>query len=237
MRLDTASSTDVSILFALPEEAAPFLKHNTDLPSFSISGMGPANSAHAAKQLLESAPGKSLLICGFAGSLSPALVPGSFIVAQRVCSTAPGAISYANNDSKLMSRAVSAFRAARQEWEAMPLVSADHVVITAAEKQQLASQTMAGAVDMETAAAVAVADKQGVPWLAVRVITDGVDDTLPLDFNTFVGPDGNLSQGRVALAALTHPWKIPALIRLGSRSSLAANNLAAFLKAFLEALP
>ena len=60
---------------------------------------------------------------------------------------------------------------------------------------------------------------------------------MPLDFNALADANGNVDKKRVIAATLTHPWKIPALIRLGARSSLAAKNLAAFLDAYLQALP
>ena len=59
---------------------------------------------------------------------------------------------------------------------------------------------------------------------------------MPLDFNAFADSDGNVDKKRVILTTLTHPWKIPGLIRLGARSSLAAKNLAAFLEAYLTTL-
>ena len=117
------------------------------------------------------------------------------------------------------------------------LVTVNKVATTPTEKRELAARTGAIAVDMETAGAVRVAQERGIPWLAVRAITDGVNDELPLDFNALANPDGSVNRGRVIRATLAQPHKIPALIRLGQRSSLAANNLAAFLVAFLQTLP
>ena len=101
----------------------------------------------------------------------------------------------------------------------------------------LAQQLDVIAVDMETFAAAEVAKEAGVPWLAVRVVTDGATDDMPFDFNAMTGADGNVNKGRVIVSALTHPHKIPALIRLGARSSLAAKKFALFLQAYLQALP
>jgi adenosylhomocysteine nucleosidase len=90
---------------------------------------------------------------------------------------------------------------------------------------------------METWGAVQVAQKHGVPWLAVRAITDSVEADFPFDFNALADADGNVDRGRVILATIARPWKIPALLRLGARSSLAARNLATFLESFLEQIP
>ena len=117
------------------------------------------------------------------------------------------------------------------------LVTADKVLVTSAEKRRLKEETGAVAVDMETAGAALAAAERGIPWMAIRAVTDGPNDTLPLDFNALADAEGDVDRKRILRATLTHPWKIPALIRLGQRSTLAARNLAIFLETFLKSLP
>ena len=64
-----------------------------------------------------------------------------------------------------------------------------------------------------------------------------LNEDLPFDFNALADAEGNVHRGRIVTKALLNPWKIPALIQLGQRSSLAARNLADFLQAFLDRLP
>ncbi len=111
------------------------------------------------------------------------------------------------------------------------LATVDRVLGRAAEKHELGVRTGAIAVDMESAGAARAAQERGIPWLAVRTISDALEDSLPFDFNALADPNGNVSYHRVILATLTHPARIPELIRLGQRSSLAANHLALFLLA------
>ena len=89
---------------------------------------------------------------------------------------------------------------------------------------------------METEAAARVAQAQGVPWAAIRSISDRAAESLPLDFNRLRGPDGDLSMIRVALAALARPTSIPGLLRLGQNTAVAAENLARFLRDWLVAM-
>lgn len=90
------------------------------------------------------------------------------------------------------------------------------------------------AVEMETAGVARVCAARGIAWAAVRGISDHADESLPMDFNRLREPDGDLSTARVALAALTQPASIPALLRLGRNTTLAAEALAGFLVDWLE---
>jgi hypothetical protein len=89
---------------------------------------------------------------------------------------------------------------------------------------------------METAAAARVCEARGIPWAAVRAISDTADEALPLDFNRLRDPDGGLATSRVALAALARPASIPGLLRLGRHTGLASQALAEYLAGWLSSL-
>jgi adenosylhomocysteine nucleosidase len=115
------------------------------------------------------------------------------------------------------------------------LVTVPHVVETS-ERKRLLLQRFPGALalDMESAGAAAVAEVEGVPWLAVRAVTDGVADDLPLVFERYANIHGETSLPRVIAAVAIRPWKVPALVLLGKRAGLAAGNLAAFVERYLQ---
>ena len=176
---------------------------------------------------------RCLLICGFAGGLASELTPGTLVFGESATNP-QGELLKA--DSRLLATAESVSLPGLAAMRGA-IYTAEKVLGTSAEKRELAKRSEAVAVDMETFAAAQVAASHHVPWLAVRVVTDGVNDDMPLDFNALADANGNVDKSRVIAATLAHPWKIPALIRLGARSSLAAKNLAAFLNAYLDALP
>jgi adenosylhomocysteine nucleosidase len=231
-----SSLSRIGVLFALPEEAAPFLRRQAVVPALGrcvvrVSGVGAGKAARETQRLLAENAIERLMICGFGGGLTASMTPGSLIVAERVLD-ATGEASASpmvyTPDRRMLERA---------DGPCGDLVTVRKVVTTPDEKRALYARTKAQMVDMETAGATAVAEQAGLPWLAVRVATDSVDEALPLDFNALADAEGNVDRGRVIAATLAQPWKIPALIRLGGRSALAAKNLTRFLEIYLQQWP
>lgn len=227
----------VGVLFALPEEAAPFRRRRLEAKRVRIacSGAGMRAAARSAERLAADCKLHCLLICGFAGGLASELRPGDLALSRQVTNDTASPVTYLA-DSVLLSAAESV-RLSGIPVQGGTLLTGERILTRSAEKRALAERTGAIAVDMETWGAVQVAQKHGVPWLAVRAITDSVEADFPLDFNALADADGNVDRGRVVLATIARPWKIPALLRLGARSSLAARNLATFLESFLEQIP
>jgi uridine phosphorylase len=81
------------------------------------------------------------------------------------------------------------------------------------------------AVDMETAAVAEICEQRGVPWFAVRVISDLVGVT-PGDVIGLANPDGSPNVGASIRYLVTKPWRIPKLARLAKESTQAANAAA-----------
>jgi nucleoside phosphorylase len=179
---------------------------------------------------------RCLIVCGFAGGLAPAAEAGDLVLATSVLHSTGGDSPAPTPDPDLLALATS-LAIPGVAIRSGPLLTYDRIVTTSVEKRGLAQASGALAVDMETLGAIGVAQDRGVPWLAVRAVSDSVDDDFPLDFNLIADANGDVDRGRVVRAALAHPRSIPGLIRLGRRSALAAGNLAAFLESLLRQLP
>lgn len=264
MTEEAASTPQVGILFALAEEAAPFLrrvrlsdtervrergvypavfppKTTTDVPirlSVGISGTGRRQAAGVAADLLDdpaSCP-RILVVCGFAGGLAASVGAGDLVLATSVLHSADSGLQTETPDPTLTALAQTLVLPG-VALHSGPLLTQDRIVTTAREKRAIAHSSEALALDMETLGAVGVARDRGVPWLAVRAVSDSVNDDFPLDFNQIADANGDVDRGRVVRAALLRPQSIPGLIRLGRRSALAAKNLTLFLEALLRVLP
>jgi adenosylhomocysteine nucleosidase len=129
----------------------------------------------------------------------------------------------------------SARTAADERWyESMSLLIAarrtlfagmEAVLGSAKDKASLAARTGAGAVDMESHVAARIAETHGIPFAALRVISDRADHAMPAAALVAMKPDGGIAFGAVARSVLANPLQIPALIRLGRDSETAFESL------------
>jgi hypothetical protein len=99
-------------------------------------------------------------------------------------------------------------------------------VASAAEKQRLARQWQADAVDMESSGVAEVAARAGMPFSAIRSITDSSSQGMAIDFALCRSDDGGLSILQVLRQALGSPRALRTLWQLAQGSRMAARNLA-----------
>ncbi|MEQ2007741.1 MAG: hypothetical protein ABMA26_13175 [Limisphaerales bacterium] len=204
----------ILVCFAVKEEAAPFLRALPCGVETLITGMGAAAAERAFTARLNERPWQCVFTCGFAGGLNPALRPETI-----VCDT----------DGNFP------LRQALLDAGAVPGSFCHHtrVLTTAVEKRQAREDSRADAVEMESEVIRRICHLRGIPSATVRVISDAADEEMPLDFNPLMDADGKLNLGKLALAVLRRPQKIPALLTLGRRTKSAAARLAAVLRATL----
>ena len=107
------------------------------------------------------------------------------------------------------------------------------IVADGAEKQRLASAYRADLVDMEAAAIARLAQMRGIPFYAIKGVSDGFHDKLP-DFNRFIRPDGQFDLTGMVLFSILRPWYWPSLIRMGENSRKASQGLRESLLDFLD---
>ncbi len=144
-------------------------------------GMGGEKAAAASRALLDR--GVSALLCvGAAGALDDRLQVGDIVIAEWVVSAGDPA-SRRSCDPAMADRAkrIAAEREGESGTFAGGLAGAAEPATTPGEKARLRAATGALAVDLESAAAAEAAG--GVPFLAIRVITDDSRTTLP-DFRS-----------------------------------------------------
>jgi adenosylhomocysteine nucleosidase len=108
------------------------------------------------------------------------------------------------------------------------------VVHTVAEKAQLSA--IADAVEMESFEILLEAGAWGARAVAVRSISDGFEEDLPLDFNHALSERGDFSIPNILAQVVKRPGKLPALLRFGGQTRRAAIALADFLDRYIPAL-
>ncbi len=243
------------ICFALKEEAAPFRKIVGGLRrghqvTILLTGIGRKNAERSVREFLAGgasvlasrsqadsasqarlagtlAPPNLVLTCGFAGGLNPDLKPGDVVFDIRRSrgdetqikggkQSEPTHVGCYDLREKLLAAAAKPAK----------FFCADRVVTTVAEKRKLRDESGADAVEMESAAIHAVCRERGIPCATIRVISDTVNEDLPLDFNALSRPDKSLDYGRLFLAIAKSPGKIGALMKLQKQTRFAAERLA-----------
>jgi hypothetical protein len=167
----------------------------------AANGPGPRLAAEAAQAAVRNCRPSAVLSTGLCGALDPAIPVQSIFVATEVRSSArvfPACIP---------AQPCNGFSG--------PLLTQDRVAVTAAEKAVLFASG-ARAVDMEAAAVASQAERLGIPFYCVRVISDEAGYSLPLDFNRYRDATGRFSRLRIALAAVTRPAVVAPLMRFDS---------------------
>jgi adenosylhomocysteine nucleosidase len=234
---------NILITYAVEAEFAPWRALNMDkvtVANFTVhrahigratvdfvtTGMGAANAERVADAVI-SKTYSFCIISGFAGALKSSVKRGDIVASEGVQDHASRQTEICNADLLTHASENGAMRIAT-------LLTTDHVVNTATEKNRLSP--FAEAVDMESFAILHAANKKAVPSVVVRVISDPFDRDMPAELDTIVGPQGNIKIAGVVRYVAKHPLAVPALMRLGRDSKTAAEALAQFLESYINKL-
>jgi len=175
-------------------------------------GIGYEAGKRAAEAVIEHAKPSLLIAAGLAGGLKPKWTLGRTMVAAEVVDEATG----------------RRFKTAYGEGT----VVSSREIARASKKRELASRFGADLVDMEGAAVAEVAGAHGLPFLAVKAVSDEMDFELP-PLQGFVDPEGRFQSARFGFWAAWHPRWWPAIAQLKKRSDRAAAALAEKLRAVI----
>ena len=167
-------------------------------------GIGPGPARRATEAMSSLYRLSHLQSVGYAGALRQGREVGAVICPARVIDMNDGSSAAIDRGEGIL---LSASR-----------------VISAQEKSKLGSTYQADAVDMEAAAVAKGAHAKGIPFSALKVISDDYAFNMP-STEMFVTPDGQFLSGRFALFALLRPWLWAAVVQLARNSRKATVNL------------
>jgi adenosylhomocysteine nucleosidase len=183
-----------------------------------VSGVGAANAARAARELVAAGVG-ALLSWGVAGALDPALGCGAVLLPAEILGPASAAALPLQRLATCRSwrERVAAALQAHAPLSAGALLTSALPVATAASKARLFRDTRAVAVDMESAAVAHVAAEHALPFITLRVILDTASVSLPGSVMRTLEPVNAGRSGLWRAAALTSaPADWGALLRLAA---------------------
>lgn len=182
----------------------------------ACAGMGAARAQVAFDAAVKRGPIDSVVSVGWAGAISGSLKAGAVAMNPLVID--------GNTDERF----------GASGWvQGMPVLVSVHAVADAPEKQRLAAVHGANLVDMEASTVARLACDRGLPFSAMKAVSDENDARLPA-FDRFIDGKGQMKLGAFLLHIAVRPWTWLSVLRLGQNSRRAADNLATAIYDFLD---
>ncbi len=164
---------------------------------------------------------RGVISFGVAGGLDPSLKSGDVVVATEVLSGDTRFLAgLALNEEIIASAALRRRRVVRGG-----LAGVEQVIAATACKAALHSETGAAAVDMESHIAAAYAAKAGIPFAALRVISDPATRALPALAKNAIKPNGDIDLRKVLGGLVRNPRTLRALVSTGIDFNRALRSL------------
>ena len=164
---------------------------------------------------------KGVISFGVAGGLDPTLRSGDVVVATEVLAGDTRWLAgLALNEEWIASVALGSRRVVRGG-----LAGVEQVVAARSCKAALRSETGAAAVDMESHIAAAYAAEAGLPFAALRVISDPASRAMPALAVGAIKPNGDIDLAKVLRGVARNPSTLRALVSTGIDFNRALKSL------------
>jgi adenosylhomocysteine nucleosidase len=158
---------------------------------------------------------------GVAGGLDPSLRSGDIVVATEVVAgDARWLAGLSLSEQQIANIALGRRRVVRGG-----LAGVEEVVVEEAGKLALRLETGAAAVDMESHIAAAYAAEAGLPFAALRVISDSVSRVLPALARTAIKPNGEVDLRKLLRGVARNPRALRGLVSTGIDFNRALKSL------------
>jgi adenosylhomocysteine nucleosidase len=217
----------IGITFALPSESSDltrylqtqqcgdtltFGKINNREVAIVHTGVGANNCNERLEALIHKAQPKLVISAGFAGAVSDELRVGDLILAENF------------SDPALLADAERVL--SNRQAHCVKLFTSPSIIDSISERNEIARQSGAAAVDMETGAIFAVCKTHGIPLLSFRAISDSPSAPFPAPpFVLFDIERQRPSYRRLISYLLRYPASIPGLFRFGRQIARVRGNL------------
>ena len=164
---------------------------------------------------------RGVISFGVAGGLDPTLKSGDVVVATEVMAgDARWLAGLTLNEDLIASVALGGRRIVRGR-----LAGAEEVVVARHVKAALHSETGAAAVDMESHIAADYAAKAGLPFAALRVVSDPAHRALPSLAMAAIKPNGDIDLRKIMRSVVRNPMTLRDLVSTGIDFSRALKSL------------
>jgi adenosylhomocysteine nucleosidase len=164
---------------------------------------------------------RGVISFGVAGGLDPSLKSGDVVVATEVLAGDTRWLAgLPLNEEMIASAALGRRRVVRGG-----LAGVEKVIAASALKAALHLETGAAAVDMESHIAAAYAAEAGLPFAALRVISDPASRALPALALSAIKPNGDIDLRKILRGVARNPLTLRALVSTGIDFNRALKSL------------
>lgn len=200
----------------------------------AVTGDGERNAVRGVESFLSALPLRRLVAIGVGGGLAPDMEPCSVLLGREVWR--------ARDEARLApSRAELLWASGATGARTGLVVTVDELVDTPAAKTDLLEGISGGEADrppaiadLESAFYAAAAEREGVPWLVFRAVSDGAEESLPSFLNQCRDEGGAVQRSDVVRHAFSHPNVLPDLVQLRRRVRCCAERLADCVERLLQ---
>jgi adenosylhomocysteine nucleosidase len=241
---------DVGLTFALGEESGGLEDRLTGLVTtkgagftirrgdwqgrrvaIALSGAGCNDAAKATEAVILGHRPAWVFSAGFCGGLSAGVKRHDILVADRV------ADAEGNEIAVDLQRIQASGLLSAEGVHVGRLLTLDSVVRRPRDKRALGRDHDALGVDLESFAVADVCRRRGPAFLAIRVVSDAVDDELPREVERLARHKSRAAQFGAALGAiLDRPGALKQMLKLKENSLKSSDRLAKFLIRLIEHL-
>lgn len=170
---------------------------------------------------LDASTFRGVISFGVAGGLDPTLKSGDIVVATEVLAGDTRWLAGSALNEELIANATLG----RRRVVRGGLAGVEQLVAGIAKKAALWVETGAAAVDMESHIAAAYATEAGVPFAALRVISDPANRALPALARDAIKPNGDIDVRRVLRGVARNPMTLRSLVSTGIDFNRALRSL------------
>jgi adenosylhomocysteine nucleosidase len=164
---------------------------------------------------------RGVISFGVAGGLDPTLKSGDVVMATEVLAGDTRWLAGLTlNEGMIASVGLGRRRVVRGR-----LAGVEQVVAARAVKAALRSETGAAAVDMESHIAAAYAAEMGLPFAALRVISDPASRALPAVVMAAIKPNGDIDLRKILRGVARNPLTLRSLVSTGIDFNRALRSL------------
>ena len=202
------------------------------------TGLGETAGSALASLLAAHHPGLVLSL-GFAGGLSPGLETGALVVCDKFLTwrgAEPNGPALLEADRRVADVAAGVLAQAGIAASHRTLLTAPSPLLSPAAKRRAGQETSVAVVDMEGYWLAQTARQRQIPFLALRVVLDPVEQALPRFVATIVADQGRHELRHTAKALLINPFSIAGLVLVATRSSRAQRALRQAVQALVPSL-